>query len=76
MSNERLSAAIEEQAHLGPTIPSTMESAWEAFRVYSTLKPSVHAPKIEMNLNLTVNVVVPTLIIGRPEAKVAEVLDT
>ena len=40
-SAERLNAAIEEQAHRGPTVPSTMESAWDDFYLHSTLKPSV-----------------------------------
>ena len=40
-SPEELNAVIEEQAHRGPTIPSTMESAWDDFHLHSTLKPSV-----------------------------------
>lgn len=40
-SAERLNAAIEEPAHRGPTVPSTMESAWDDFYLHSTLKPSV-----------------------------------
>ena len=40
MSNERLIAALEEQARVGATTPSTMEAAWDDFRAYSSLKPS------------------------------------